>query len=760
MRGLLKASAIINFIVASISTLWALLLIPAFLWIGNNFMVVALIILLHIVFSFLTGALFLKYSKLELYELYKKKDIILILGIIFLFVNFIISILLFITHDQIKNKYQIAKKEGTLKAIKVKKKDSETKRIDILLKIGVILVGISGLIFAVTNWRIISPIIKVDILLLMSLLFLLLSIYSERKLKLKQASIMYCLLGETLFMFALISCGIFNVLGSWFSFTGQGNLIFIASLTALLTYFSICNYRKYKQPVYLGIALITTILTLSFILAYASVSFITVILILTLIITLLNTVRQKENLTIKFLNNFDLIITILLSIVLMIYFVLPNQGNILLNSITTFLLGANLLYFVSKKKHDFVNMIAPVILVILVATTIISFNLSSINSLSLAGIIYTIGYIGMIFAKNLYKNKTFEFGLTLMIDLVLLGIFGLSFFVDPHMVMFTAFLILITTLINYMFDKDYSKLEYYLNPIKVLLFTIATLYLFNTILPISVLFGQCICYLILLLGYLFTKEKKLKLEYFLLFGLLLIITLATINSNSETIPCLIVLLSSIFPVMITNKNKDELYRNMSLGAFVLMLITVYHVIINANILGPFQNLSVFLVMFIYLVIMLANRTNKEKFMATAVAIIIPFYNLATGDLCSYPVTKIIAHALAFYILFMLVDNLVKKKATKSTLYTIFTCLILLSLVFEQNLLIGLFVSLISLFIMIVGVLKDEYKALFITGLVFLILSLVVQLRNFWFQIPFWLYLMTAGLLLIGIVMYKELHKKK
>lgn len=758
MRGLLKVSAIINFISAGITTLLALLFIPVFLWIGNTFTVVALIILLQIIFTFFTGMLFLRYSKLEISELYKKKDFILLLAIIFIFTNIIISVLLFITYDQISSKYQITKKDGKVKPAKVKKVDLEIKKMDILLKIGIILVGLSGLIFATTSWNLISPLAKVIILLLMSILFIGLSFFSEKKLKLKQATNMYWTLGIIFMIFTLISCGCFKVFGDWYSFTGDGQFIFIATLTGLITVLAGITYKKYSMPIYLYTIFIGIIATLSFILAYASVSFVTVILILTLIITLFNTVRQKEDIVIRFLDNFNLTIITILSFILMVYFLIPNQESIFLEATTTFLLISNLLYFVGKKKHDFVNMISPVILTLLIATMVISFNLSMVNSLSLAGILYTICYIGMIFAKRLHNNRTFEFGLTLMIDLAYLILFGLSFTVNPHMVIFISLLIIITTLINDLFDQKCLKLEYYLIPIKMLLFTIATLYLFSTILPISVLFGMTICYLILLLGYLFTKEKKLKLEYFLLFNLLLIIALFNVNSNSETIPALIILLSSIFPIIITNKNKDLFYKDMSLGAFVLLLIAIYHVIVNSYLLGPFQNLSVFLVMFIYLVIMLANRNNKEYFMATSIAIIIPFYSLKT--LSSYPTTSIITYTLAFYILFMLVNNLVKKEITKSTLYTIFSCLLLLTIVFEQNLIIGLFAGLISLLLMIIGLLKDNYKALFVTGLVFLTLNLVIQLRTFWFQIPFWLYLMLAGLLLIGIVMYKEIHKKK
>lgn len=760
MRGLLKASAIINFVTVAVNLLLLLVLSPIFLWMGTNFTVLGMVYLLATAFILITGLLFLNYSKLELFELYEKKDIILLLGIIFLFVNFIVSILLFVAYDQIKIKGRGTKKELGSLAVKAKQIDPEIKKVDSLLKMGVALVGLSGLIFATTSWEIVSAPMKIIILLIMSILFIWLAIFSEKKLKLEQSTKMYWILGICFIIFTGIACGCFKIFGDYYSFTGRGMLVFMATLTALATTLLGITAKKFNNKVCLYSSFVGAIITLCLILAHASVSFVTIVLILMLLVSLVNISVKNENNIVKRVDNFNLTITIVLSMIIMIYFLFSNQQSILLNSVTSILIGCNLLCFVCRKKHDFVNMVVPVILIMLLATMVISFNISLANSLCLAGILYLISYIAIIFAIPLHNNKTFEFGLILMIDIALLFIFALSFFVNPNMVMFTGILILITTLINCLFTKDYSKLEYYLNPFKILLVTIATLYLFNTILPISFLFGICICYLVLLLGYLLTSEKKIKLEYFLLFGLLLIIALYNVNEGSERIPSLIVLLSSFLPFIITDKSKDSIYKNLSLGSFILMLIAIYHIIVNSSILGVVQNIDVFLVMFIYLIILLFERTNKEYFMATSIAVIIPFYGLTNGVLCSYETSIIVTRLLAFYILYLMVNNLVKNKNTQSTLYAIFSCLILFTVVFEQSLTIGLFVSLICLMLMIIGIIKDEYKALFVTGLVFLILNLIFGLRNFWFQVPFWLYLLIAGSMLIGIVMYKEINKKK
>ena len=54
---------------------------------------------------------------------------------------------------------------------------------------------------------------------------------------------------------------------------------------------------------------------------------------------------------------------------------------------------------------------------------------------------------------------------------------------------------------------------------------------------------------------------------------------------------------------------------------------------------------------------------------------------------------------------------------------------------------------------------EHYKKLFYCNIVITIVNIVVQLWEFWTQIPFYLYLLLVGIALIAFVTYKELHKK-
>ena len=98
-----------------------------------------------------------------------------------------------------------------------------------------------------------------------------------------------------------------------------------------------------------------------------------------------------------------------------------------------------------------------------------------------------------------------------------------------------------------------------------------------------------------------------------------------------------------------------------------------------------------------------------------------------------------------------------KKANYITL-SILIPLVLISLIFEVNIVIALYVGVISLVMIIFGFIKKEYRAIFVEGIVFLIANLVIQLWEFWGILPVWVYLLVGGLTLIGVVTAKELSK--
>ena len=104
--------------------------------------------------------------------------------------------------------------------------------------------------------------------------------------------------------------------------------------------------------------------------------------------------------------------------------------------------------------------------------------------------------------------------------------------------------------------------------------------------------------------------------------------------------------------------------------------------------------------------------------------------------------------------------LVKNKMVNSIILAIVFPLVLLSLIYEINIAIAIYIGCIALAMIIFGFIKKDYKAIYIEGIIFLIANLVIQLWEFWGVLPIWVYLLVGGLTLIGIVTVKELKKNE
>ena len=120
------------------------------------------------------------------------------------------------------------------------------------------------------------------------------------------------------------------------------------------------------------------------------------------------------------------------------------------------------------------------------------------------------------------------------------------------------------------------------------------------------------------------------------------------------------------------------------------------------------------------------------------------------------INRSIILALTIALSFILVRN----KKVRGIILAIVLPLVMISLIYEINVAIAVYIGCISLAMIIFGFIKKDYKAIYIEGIIFLIANLIIQLWEFWGVLPIWVYLLIGGLTLIGIVTVKELKKDK
>ena len=116
--------------------------------------------------------------------------------------------------------------------------------------------------------------------------------------------------------------------------------------------------------------------------------------------------------------------------------------------------------------------------------------------------------------------------------------------------------------------------------------------------------------------------------------------------------------------------------------------------------------------------------------------------------------------LAFYVIYLIDNYFIKNKKDKFEIFA--TSAVLLLNVFTESVLIGIVVGTISILLIVIGINKERFKHFVNVGIIFTLLNLIYQLRTVLTEIPLPIYLLIAGLTILGVVTYKmkkELGKK-
>jgi len=197
--------------------------------------------------------------------------------------------------------------------------NSENKKIGNLIILGVFMILLSGIIFSTTTWHSITGIFKVLSLIVFGIIFLFLSIFTNKKLNLKISSLVYWFLSVIFLYFAYISLGYFKLLGNWYSFFGDGYKLFISNIFLVLGLLFIISYKKINKPIFLYLSYNTFYLSLALILSFFKVNLIYSLIIINIIMLVINFINTNNNYikTLKINNKF------LQYIIITIYMIMP-----------------------------------------------------------------------------------------------------------------------------------------------------------------------------------------------------------------------------------------------------------------------------------------------------------------------------------------------------------------------------------------------------------------------------------------------------
>lgn len=692
------------------------------------------------------GVLLINIGNKSTEEQIENKVLLLVLAIVHIGINLISAIILFIVWDTLSN-YQkyLNGINAPPEAIEKEIINPEVKKIDILLKLGVGMVFISGVIFATSSWDFITDIFKIIILLLFGILFLGLSYFTETKLKLEKSSFVYWILSMLFFLLSIIGIEFFGIFGDFITFTGEGKYLAYFIVMAVCGLLSNITYSKYKKTYLIYVTYVSYMIATHNIIMQAKPSLIFSLLVLS-VINIITFIIDKKDSPLKEVSGIFVYILSLL-VCANVY----TEEMVILRVLVAFLSVLNIIFIKKELKDDMLSILGIVITYILITTTMSSFDIELSTKLLLMFIILTTYSV----LNNLKSNTNMITEINNIIYTLFTTIVYLILIeTEPLMALLVAVIYLVFALTS-KFKLDYVNVSKTFNitlPIVVpmIIFPFADLIGIKD--ELNYAYGLAVSSACYCAGHYAFKDKEEKTR-FLIYGIIATILTLLASINVEEV------MVSIFPVL-TSLYIAGVYYNHKIKTYVILpyilfLICLYVPVVLINV---FDINAVFnTIIYIWIVIMLMIFLNSDLIKKiTEISIVLPILNLIYENDLSYVLESIAISILGLYVTFLVIRFFVKKDYN---VYAIIGILFsLLGVIFQANIYIGLYVGLIGIIVLVIGYNYEKFNHLFKLGIGIIILNIIVQLFELWEKVPFPIYLLVTGLGIIGFVTYKEMKK--
>ena len=700
------------------------------------------------IFLVLLGIYFYNLSEASDYKLRKNKTLLIVIAVISLFLNPITSIILLVNVDRIKIECNSDIRGPDEKEIV----DQEAKKLDIVLKLGVLMVILAGFIFATTSWDIIPDFVKSISLLVLGLIFMALSYLADKKLKLESSQKMYYLLGMIFIWLSYYSVGFYGLLNDLLGIGEESTNLFLASTSLLATLQMFIASKTFKNELFKIFIFLGLFISIILIVTYFDLDMGLILLIINSLLFIVHLLSNKYKY--ELLSIFTLISIYIATIITMLCF----EEMMFLTNLLNLILLVSEIIIINKSNSKPVQvtnaLLIPIVLMTALGSSSIDNELKSVLLVSLTSLIYVL----LAMTKYLEKHSLFS-----KIFIPLANLLTIAFLFDVINYSGTYFsglilslIVLVINILILLSKNDVIKLEKYLTPIKM----IPLIGIIGTNI-LNLTDYQIFTIIFLSYGILmnFLKDKKIFNFMFIVEVLLILYLLIEEYYATEIFSLLATLFGVIALYALIEDQKDNKFIQKSkIFYFVLMLLSI-NTLLSSN-LFSLNNIFMYLIIIVlYIIIILLFRNDKVKYTITSYALILPINSLMDLNYLDNDLLTIIRAMLVIYLSFITCHNLIKDKEFKIGLLAVLNGVVLASIVFNGSLIVSLFIGIMALLYILLGLLTDEYKNFFIIGIIFTVINIIYQLRNLWVMVPLWLYLLIIGSILIGLVTYKEIKRK-
>ena len=705
--------------------------------------VMSLITIKFSVFLWAIGGYLWWVSTKEEEEIKKNKTILFCIALLCILLNFLVSIFLFMAIDSLTGSPKAVNPTNGPPIVKKKKEiDPEVKKIDILLKLGVGMILISGILIATTSWNFISDIGKLLFLLFFAGVFLGLSIFTENKLKLYNTSFMYWILSMAFLLLIIVAILFFHIAGDYLCYNGAGKYLAYGITSLTLMGLSFATYLKFGKDDLLYIVYGSFYIALTFFLVHSLPSTI-VCLVLSIIMIGVSYCSKKES----FLFKWNKIASYILLAGLVFCNKTDYQSQFLVLSCITI---GNHLYMasLSAKEDDKI----PSLWIFHILMPIAISNCSFLKDYS-----YLIVFIiASIFAVIMKENKDSNYKDYYTQHFILYTIISIACIFLSGVDKLNGLLIasLYVAMNSFLELGDSYEESSYLEPVSIGLFIIALCSQSFINANYSQIF-TIMSLTFIILHYVSQKEKKI--SYWIAIIVSIILSIITNVADKNVLLSILIFIPSIYLFFDTKQNQTSSVEKV-LYSFFMVLITIYNFFYIVNPLDLTIILSSLL--FIYILGTIIIITNDKILKKTCfLVIVVPLLKMI-GEINDETIRTILISIIVLYIDFLIVQYFIENNNSKDTFGLIGIIIAILIVLPIENTLVGIYIGLIGLLTIMIGFSNNIYKSFFKGGIIITIVNIIYQLRDLWEQIPFSFYLLIGGLVIIGFVTIKEIKNKK
>jgi len=268
----------------------------------------------------------------------------------------------------------------------------------------------------------------------------------------------------------------------------------------------------------------------------------------------------------------------------------------------------------------------------------------------------------------------------------------------------------------------------------------------NNILSITIFLILTIIFII------FIEDNKENKDFFYLplvsFSIYLINNTYLINNIDILLIISLLLTIILLYIFIIDKNKRYIFMSLT-----LLLVTILSHSINKY-FAIFMFLISFLVYYLF-----SDNKYKDLYKAGIYIIITILVRFIISDLLLNNYTVLLVGP--YIISFILISRTIIKKYNKDYKileYIILSILYLLSIGYYKTELNGMLFVFLLVILTIISYYK-KWGPIFITSLIFILINAFILTRMFWLSLPWWVYLLVIGSILIAFAINNELKEK-